>query len=53
VGCADGRLYAIDIILGEVSWSYTTGGGVHSSPAISGGRLFVGSKDGSLYAFGQ
>ncbi len=53
VGCEDGRLYAIDIILGEVAWSYTTGAGIHSSPALSDGMLFIGSKDGYLYAFGK
>ncbi|MFA5364276.1 MAG: PQQ-binding-like beta-propeller repeat protein [Candidatus Bathyarchaeia archaeon] len=33
-----------------ISW-YTTGGQVESSPAIYGGRLYVGSADWKLYCF--
>ena len=36
----------------EVKWSYLTGGQVYSSPAIgSDDRIYVGSRDGQLYAF--
>src|SRR5665647_1655342 len=31
-------------------WSYTTGGIVYSSPAISNGMVYVGSYDGNVYA---
>ena len=31
-------------------WTYTTGGQVLSSPAVSGGIVFVGSNDGKVYA---
>jgi mannitol-specific phosphotransferase system IIBC component len=30
-------------------WNYTTGGGVYSSPAVAGGRVYVGSDDGKVY----
>ena len=32
-------------------WSFATGGDVNSSPAVAGGTVYVGSKDGKLYAF--
>jgi hypothetical protein len=31
-------------------WSYETGGGVYSSPTVSGGTVYVGSSDDHLYA---
>jgi outer membrane protein assembly factor BamB len=31
-------------------WNYTTGYWVHSSPAVSGGIVYVGSLDGNVYA---
>src|SRR5580765_2106596 len=31
-------------------WSFKTGRSVKSSPAIEGGKVFVGSDDGILYA---
>ncbi len=34
-----------------LDWSYTTGGGIPSSPAIVNGVVYVGSQDDNLYAF--
>jgi hypothetical protein len=34
----------------QTLWSYTTGNQVHSSPAIFGGVVFVGSDDNKIYA---
>jgi outer membrane protein assembly factor BamB len=34
----------------DVDWSYATLGAITSSPAVSGGTLFVGSADDDLYA---
>ncbi len=34
----------------KLKWTFDTGGPVYSSPVVSGGKLFVGSYDGSLYA---
>ena len=31
-------------------WSYETGDSVHSSPAVAGGTVYVGSDDGHVYA---
>jgi outer membrane protein assembly factor BamB len=33
-------------------WQYTTNGAIYSSVAVSDGRIYVGSDDGNLYAFG-
>jgi outer membrane protein assembly factor BamB len=38
-------------VIGAFKWSYTTGGEIHSSPAIgSDGMVYVGSIDNNLYA---
>jgi parallel beta-helix repeat protein len=37
----------------QTLWSYTTGVGVVSSPAVADGRVFIGSYDGKLYALDQ
>lgn len=63
VGSADGSVYAADAASGELRWRFDTGGRaldsgdfgydrktVQSSPAIADGRVFVGSRKGSLYA---
>ncbi len=33
------------------TWSATTGDAIFSSPAVAGGVVYVGSNDGTLYAF--
>jgi parallel beta-helix repeat protein len=33
----------------QTLWTYTTGGGVYSSPAVVDGRVYVGSDDGKVY----
>jgi eukaryotic-like serine/threonine-protein kinase len=63
VGSADGRVYAFDLATGALEWRYDTEGvklesrnfgydrrTVQSSPAVSGGTVFVGARDGFLYA---
>ncbi len=35
----------------EGAWSYTTGSGVFSSPAVANGVVYVGSDDSKVYAF--
>ncbi len=63
VGSADGRVYCADAGSGELLWRHDTRGAqlfsgdfgfdrrtVQSSPALAGGRVFVGARDGWLYA---
>lgn len=63
VGSADGSIYAADASTGTLRWRFDTAGReldsadfgfdrrtVQSSPAIADGRVFVGSRSGSLYA---
>lgn len=33
-----------------LKWTFQTGGRIDAAPAISGGRIYVGSSDGNLYA---
>ena len=63
VGAADGRVYAFDRASGAERWKFDTEGvklnsggfgydrrTVQSSPAVSNGTVFVGARDGWIYA---
>ena len=58
VGSNDGRLYALDTSSGDEIWEFDTGQSIRSSPTVSDGIVYFGSKDGktggtrdnSLYA---
>src|SRR5947208_1827338 len=63
VGSMDGRLYALDAATGKLAWKYDTEGttlnaakfrydrtSVQSSPAVAGGLVVFGCRDGFLYA---
>jgi outer membrane protein assembly factor BamB len=52
VGDMAGKVIAFDTAGGARLWTFSTGGFIYGSPAISGGRLFIASSDGFLYAFG-
>jgi outer membrane protein assembly factor BamB len=52
-GCADGGVYAVDVDTGAVIWSYLTGGAIHASVAVTEDAVYIGSLDGSIYAFGR
>jgi outer membrane protein assembly factor BamB len=43
-------VHAIDARTGKEAWKFVTRARVDSSPALAGGRIFVGSSDGKLYA---
>jgi len=48
-GSSDSNIYALDLETGEKKWNYSTGGSVHSSPAIWENSLVVGSWDSRVY----
>ena len=63
VGSMDGTLYALELGTGRLVWRFDTEGHtlesgkfgfdrrtIQSSPAVVDGRVFVGSRDGHLYA---
>jgi eukaryotic-like serine/threonine-protein kinase len=63
IGSFDGCVYAIDVATGRQIWRYDTEGAklksgdygfdrrsIQSSPAVSGGVVYVGARDGFLYA---
>lgn len=52
VGSLAGTVYALAAADGAVRWSYATGGFIYGSAAVARGRIFIGSADGFLYAFG-
>ena len=61
-GSWDGRVYAFDLATGAQKWVNRTAGdtinlkafgfdrrAIQGSPAIFGGQVFIGSRDGGLY----
>ena len=49
-GAANGNVYGVDEITGQILWIWATGAAVESSPAVSGGIAYIGSNDGQIYA---
>ena len=49
VGGRDKAVHAIDAATGKAAWKFVTRARVDSSPAVAGGRVYVGSSDGKLY----
>ena len=63
VGSLDGRLYKADLRSGALRWTFATDGAalasgdfgydrrsIQSSPSVADGVVYVGSRDGTLYA---
>lgn len=63
VGSQDGKLYCADLRSGALRWTFATDGAalrsaefgydrrtIQSSPSVAGGIVYVGSRDGTLYA---
>ena len=45
-------MYVLDAASGAYLWNYPTNGAVSSSPAVANGKVYVGSYDVFIYAFG-
>jgi outer membrane protein assembly factor BamB len=55
LGSYDHRLYAFNAWTGRELWTSGWGNltrGLNSSPAIANGVVYIGCRDGSVYAFG-
>jgi eukaryotic-like serine/threonine-protein kinase len=52
IGSNDGRFYVLDFATGAKIWEYNVGEPLSASPAVSEGRIVIGSQDGKLYCFG-
>jgi outer membrane protein assembly factor BamB len=52
IGSGDGRFYVLDAATGEKQWEFDAGGPILASPALSAGRVVVGTTGGVLYCFG-
>ena len=65
IGSFDGRVYALELSSGKLRWRYDTDGAalksgdfgfdrrsIQSSPAVSNGVVFIGARDGFVYALG-
>jgi outer membrane protein assembly factor BamB len=50
-GGLDSFIYGINSSTGKQEWKFPTMGAIDSSPCISNGMLFVGSRDGISYCF--
>ena len=42
-------VHALDAATGKARWTHMTRARIDASPAVAGGRVFVGSNDGRLY----
>jgi len=51
LGGENGVVYAVNSKTGAVLWEYKTGGPIHSSPAVVDNMVYIGSEDGTIYAF--
>jgi outer membrane protein assembly factor BamB len=52
-GSLDSHIYGLDIRTGIQTWKFPTMNIIDSSPCIASNMLFIGGRDGLLYAFGS
>ncbi|MBI5233418.1 MAG: PQQ-binding-like beta-propeller repeat protein [Deltaproteobacteria bacterium] len=50
VSSDDGNVYLLNTLTGDILWKHKAGAGIHSTPALANNTLYIGSKDGVLYA---
>lgn len=49
IGARDGSVYCLAAKSGKLIWKFSTGWGVHSSPAVVDGKVYIGSYDDKFY----
>ena len=49
LGGRDKLVYCLNASTGKPMWTFATRARVDSSPAVAGGRVYIGSNDGRLY----
>jgi outer membrane protein assembly factor BamB len=49
IGSSNKVLYCLNATTGTSLWTYTTGGRITCSPAITNGRVYIGSEDFKVY----
>ena len=52
LGSLDSHIYGIDVVTGTQTWKFPTMNMIDSSPSIANNMLFIGGRDGLMYAFG-
>ena len=53
VGCDGGNIFALDLSTGSKLWQFKAGSEIKASPAVSRGRMVIGTGDGAIYCFGK
>ena len=54
IGCSyHGDFFCLDEHTGDIMWKYEKGETFRSSPAVNGGRVYIGCDDGQVLAFGN
>lgn len=51
IGTFKGMFYSLTVKRGKINWKVKTSGAIVSSAVVVKGKVLVGTKDGSLYAF--
>ena len=53
VASSDGRLRILDLVTGDMIWSYEIGSPIAGTPAVTNAGIVVGAEDGTIYMFGK
>ncbi len=49
-GSFAGNLYALDLAIGDVIWTFRADASIIASPSVAGQTVYIGDKDGRVYA---
>ncbi len=51
ISSLDSKIYSLNMLNGMLNWSFPTMGPIDASPCLAYSKMFIGSRDGVLYAF--